>query len=159
MPVRRWDFASWARLGRPIVREFHAQGVETVLLIVDTGIYETTESAKYQNPNKGDRLETLLSFAATAITEMRHQTVDIRMFITGESFERFETMHESTALGFDLEQMLIRLAEAETVPMDEADEAIDQIAELMPNTPMCVLTSREASKASGSSECFKRLVV
>ncbi len=36
MPVRRWDFTSWARLGRPIVREFQSPSIQLVTLIVDT---------------------------------------------------------------------------------------------------------------------------
>lgn len=36
LPVRKWDYASWARLGRPVVREFSEPRYPSVAVVVDT---------------------------------------------------------------------------------------------------------------------------
>ena len=36
MRVRRWDYRSWARLGRPVVREYEEPQRKSIVLIVDT---------------------------------------------------------------------------------------------------------------------------
>ena len=54
MNVRRWDFASWARLGKPAVREFTELAESEMQLVVDTHLDKS-------NPNT---LEIALSIAA-----------------------------------------------------------------------------------------------
>ncbi len=64
MPVRRWDYPSWARLGQPVVREYSRPQEPCVALILDT-FFTDEEHAE------GDlipELEAILSLAA-AITE------------------------------------------------------------------------------------------
>jgi len=47
VPVRRWDYASWARLGRPVVREFEDYPQPSVMLVLDT-IREDSTSQKFE---------------------------------------------------------------------------------------------------------------
>ncbi|SMP63214.1 Protein of unknown function DUF58 [Neorhodopirellula lusitana] len=35
VPVRRWDFSSWARLGKPILREFSTPAAKSVRVVID----------------------------------------------------------------------------------------------------------------------------
>ena len=60
LPFRRWDYASWARLGQPAVREYTEPQHPTVAILIDT---RTSRQAKPY-----DRLEAQISLAA-AISE------------------------------------------------------------------------------------------
>lgn len=51
MPVRRWDFVAWARLGRPIVQEFSAPSVQLVTIMVDTSNDENSPAASDHSPS------------------------------------------------------------------------------------------------------------
>ncbi len=77
LAVRRWDFRSWARLGRPIVREYTEPEVRQAAVFVDT-------FSDAEGPNED--FEELLSLAAAVCDTL----VDDRYHIT------------SVALGYKL---------------------------------------------------------
>lgn len=64
LSVRRWDFAAWARLGRPIVREFESPRSPQVILWVDTS---SSFTKKHLQSSSGtdETLEAIYSLAAT----------------------------------------------------------------------------------------------
>ena len=138
MPVRRWDFASWARLGRPIVREFQSPSIQMVTLIVDTSIGEDSLT---QDREDQPLLERVLSFAATAVIDLTRKTIRVRMYVTSESPSSFDAVGSSQSIP-DSESLLIRLAAAQSVSIDDADararEMVDQVGRL----PVLVLTAR-----------------
>lgn len=122
MPVRRWDFASWARLNRPIVREFSAPSVQEVTLIVDTSLDEP--DGRHSIASGGSvpvdpSLELLLSVAATALTRLSAAGFQIRMAVSGED-DSDQSNSPSVAAASTLEPLLIRLAVAERVDQASA---------------------------------------
>ncbi len=131
MPVRRWDFASWARLGKPIVREFQSPSVQTVVLVVDT----VCDAAHRED------LERLLSFAASAVTELTAKMVRLQMFLSSQPGDHTDGVSVATASG-DRETYLIRLAMAHDVSAGEADLALEKLFESVGSTPVLVLTLR-----------------
>ncbi len=80
MPVRRWDFSSWARLGRPIVREFQSPSMQSVFLLVDTGVADE-QSADQSNL----LMERALSLASTAMIDLIGKSIRIQLYVTSES--------------------------------------------------------------------------
>lgn len=69
--VRRWDIASWARLGRPIVRQFDQSSTGNLTIVVDTFLGS-------QTPANGDvSFETRLSLAASIIQSLRFTSCHI----------------------------------------------------------------------------------
>ncbi|MFO7901771.1 MAG: DUF58 domain-containing protein [Planctomycetota bacterium] len=64
LAVRKWDYASWARLGRPVVREFSEPRYPSVAVIVDT-FFPTW---RHERGELVPELEATLSLAA-AVTE------------------------------------------------------------------------------------------
>ena len=89
MPVLRWDFASWARLGRPIVREFSTQTQASVALVVDTsfnpaGGHETRREKTLRKTQRAEQLEQLLSLAATLIGKLSRHAIRVTMGLTSE---------------------------------------------------------------------------
>ena len=60
MPVRRWDFASWARLGHPAVREFSEGRDSLAVLVVDALRRQPVDES----------LESVLSRAAAIVDQL-----------------------------------------------------------------------------------------
>ena len=130
MPVRKWDFVSWARLGRPIVREYATPSLQTIGIVVDTA-------------DEGDpeRLEHLLSVAATVLVERGRSDIGFRLFLTGGGRGLGGGRGELTSPG-DIEPLLIRLAEAEAVDAGRADEQITAFLGHATESDLMVLTGR-----------------
>jgi uncharacterized protein (DUF58 family) len=132
MPVRRWDFSSWARLGRPIVREFQSPTIQLVTIVVDTS-HETE-----QDP---ELVERVLSLAATAVTELSRKSVRVGLFVTHPDDSTLQVADARLSPG-DCESLLIRMAEAQAVAPVQADRQIQRMVEQMRHTPLLVLTVR-----------------
>lgn len=130
MPVRKWDFVSWARLGRPIVREYATPSLQTIAIVVDT--------ADEGDPEK---LEHLLSVAATVLVERGRSDIGFRLFVTDGRRGLGAGRGELTSPG-DIEPLLIRLAEAEAVDGERADEQITAFLGHATESDLMVLTSR-----------------
>lgn len=147
MPVRRWDFSSWARLGRPIVREFQSPGSRTALIVVDTAATQTAISLKAVLIDQG--VERVLSLAATAITQLNRQRIEAQLITTHESHEPSESAFGGVRHSSEIEAMLIQLAQATVTPVKQADQRLREIAAQFPNLPYLLITSRKTI----ASEC------
>ena len=147
MPVRRWDFTSWARLGRPIVREFQSPSIQLVTLIIDTSHEPGTGVARdTQDP----LLERVLSLAATAVLTLTQRMVRVRLCLTCEATEgQAASMPMPTPS--DCESMLIRLAAAFSVETSVADTRMAEVIEQVGRSPTMILTSRSGLSLSNGS--------
>ncbi|QEF97439.1 hypothetical protein Mal15_14790 [Stieleria maiorica] len=120
VPVRRWDFASWARLGRPIVREYQSPSIQTVTLIVDTSQRDGDErstsrgAARQQRREAEEWFERLMSISATAIAEITHRRVQLNLCVTDQPVVD-RPMRGGASSSEGAESMLVRLAAAQPV--------------------------------------------
>lgn len=133
MAVRRWDFASWARLGRPIVREYQSPTIQMVTLVVDTACDVG------QDPSQ---IERVLSLAATAVTDLTRKSVRVGLFIPHAKSPN----HQFSETGFstgDCESLLIRMADAHLVEPAESNRQIERVVGQMRHTPLLILTTRK----------------
>ena len=138
MAVRRWDFPSWARLGVPIVREFQSPSIQKVFLIIDTGLDEQIGS---RSDTEESHFERMFSLAATAIQKLSRKSVQIELFVTGES-QSNPDFSGSSSIATDSESLLIRLAAAESVPVASADEQLVRMLEIAGRSPSLILSTR-----------------
>ncbi|MCO8120273.1 DUF58 domain-containing protein [Stieleria sp. TO1_6] len=120
VPVRRWDFASWARLGRPIVREYQSPSIQAVTLVVDTSqwLADPAASSRARQRELQVDFERLMSITATAISDLTSRRVQLKLFLTSESPLDHSAVQHSNSFGESSELMLVRLAAAQ--PMDPA---------------------------------------
>ena len=153
MPVRRWDFPSWARLGTPIVREFQSPSIQNVYLIVDTALPEhmnLTPDGLYP------AFEQMLSLATTAIHDLAKQTVKLQLFVTeaGDTNESPNSNTEKTTAFLsdtDAESLLIKLAAAEPIPPKAANQQISNAMEFAGRSPILLLTTRDLTDLHSNS--------
>jgi len=137
MPVRRWDFNSWARLGKPIVREYQSPSVQQVYLIIDTAQdAENQFSANDFNPH----FERLLSAATTVILELNKQRVQLQMCLTCGTDRQSE---EGGFTQLDTESMLIRLANAAFTTTETSNQQMDLALESVHQAPTLILSNRD----------------
>ncbi|NNE01334.1 MAG: DUF58 domain-containing protein [Pirellulaceae bacterium] len=141
MPVRRWDFSSWARLGQPIIREYQSPSVRTITLIVDTAI-DPSSSGDRQLADQ--RLESVLSLAATVIEHVSRHPIQIRLVVTGQDWDL------QVGGAFDRESLLIRLAAASRESEQAANRSIVEWCDHLSNSPALIMTSR--SQPSGDQQ-------
>jgi uncharacterized protein (DUF58 family) len=140
MPVIRWDFLSWARLGRPIVREFQSPSIQSVLLLVDTGI-----SPAHGDDRDSELLERALSLAAAAINDLVAKSIGLQLYLTSELPAAHQASAKARPTNADAESMQIRLAEAEATESAVADDRLCQVIQESLGGPTLLITSRRDS--------------
>ncbi|EMI57650.1 protein containing DUF58 [Rhodopirellula sallentina SM41] len=124
--VRRWDFASWARLGKPIVREFSSPATRSVSIWVDN-VCNVTERAKThwtrrfvsraETPDAiHEPFERILSIAASSIETLTRNGAAVTLWLDqGGHMESFRC-----EAGGDPSELLIALASLRWITAEEA---------------------------------------
>lgn len=131
VPVRRWDFASWARLGKPVLREYSSPSSKTVSIVVDnlrpkvTQHQSRTTSRWWRQPHEtiDEPFERILSLAASSVeTLSRSGAAVILRFAHGDISESTRRKYRCEA-GADPGELLIALGNAKTYTLGPSDEA------------------------------------
>lgn len=154
MAVRRWDFASWARLGRPIVREYQSPSIQSVTLIIDTS-FPHFESKQPNPTDLEDEFERLMSIAATALTDIASRNVQLRLYLTSESLETLGDERAVSQTGEATELMLVRLAKAHSVPSSLAEDRICEVISNSRSQPILVLSLHDWNQLDRGEILFK----
>lgn len=132
IPVRRWDFSSWARLGKPILREFSTPAARSVRLWIDNACPDVTHARPrpWQRLVPGGRpvqpmhepFERILGLAAASILSLTRTGAAVTLSLTGDD--------SSTPLrceaGGDPSELLIALAAVERI--DPSSQSPQQLA-------------------------------
>lgn len=148
VPVRRWDFASWARLGRPIVREYQSPSIHAVTLVIDTSQDPDasitrdgkTLSAKQQRREAADRFEHLLSIAATAIADITRRRIQLSIYLTCEPVSEVPVRRFTSRQNEGNERLLVRLASASPVDPALGEQRLREAFDSNRSEPTLVLS-------------------
>jgi uncharacterized protein (DUF58 family) len=123
MPVRKWDYPSWARLGQPIVREFCDPRHPSTAIVLDTFFAAPQRSDKRPVPE----LEAILSLAASiseALMLLGHQ---VELLVIGHQMIFLQNHEPSASHRTVLEQLALADAgRAEQFP--EVIRALGQLS-------------------------------
>jgi len=115
MPVRRWDFSSWARLGKPILREFSTPAARSVSIWIDNACEAISQRGSgwsgqiFTSRDQHDLhppLERILSLAASSIETLIRNGAAVTLWITPN--ERLLSLR--CEAGGDPSELLISLA-------------------------------------------------
>ena len=88
MPVRRWDYGSWARLGQPVIREFADTDQQTAAIVVDTcGVGGSS------NGQVDPQLEATLSLAAAISDALTRGNQRIAFLALGDQLQQITPSH------------------------------------------------------------------
>ncbi|MCO6456648.1 MAG: DUF58 domain-containing protein [Pirellulaceae bacterium] len=120
LAVRRWDYCSWARLGRPVVREYQNEGQFAAALVVDSS-FPPAAIKRDTIPE----LEVMLSLAAALSDALsaracRLLNVILDGRVSGPPGTSLLDQHPS---------LLEQLAVVEATPAESLDRLLDDLAE------------------------------
>ncbi|MGB7347322.1 MAG: DUF58 domain-containing protein [Pirellulaceae bacterium] len=160
MSVRRWDFTSWARLGRPIVREFGSPSVRSMNVIVDTAESESVSSGKSTShvavrADDPESFEYLMSMTVSILDLLSNSTSSVDLYLADESVESARHQPSRPGQAFlskgsqhkgDRDTQLIRLAICQQVDSATADAGIEDALERIGDEPTLLLTRRHLER-------------
>ena len=117
--VRKWDFASWARLGRPIVREYQSPSIQAVTVIVDTsqfrpaGKHMSRAQSRRSEIQLDAEFEHLMSIAASSIMDISSRRVQLTLYLTSEPELEASRAGSVAQPNEGTDRLMVRLAAAE----------------------------------------------
>jgi len=122
VPVRKWDYASWARLGQPVVREFSEPRHPSVAILVDTFF----DPQQLDGSEVLPELEALLSLAASLTDAVLAEGNRIDLLAIGPEL----TPAGDRVYGEDQTRILQRLALANPQEEHRRDRLVHELEEL-----------------------------
>jgi uncharacterized protein (DUF58 family) len=154
-PARRLDFRSWARLGRPVVREFQEEYYCRVALILDTqlsswskndSLFGAQWSGFKQGWNDADSpaFEAAVSMTAAVAESLSHGEYIIDLFAAGPDLHVFRSGRHTA----HFENVLELLACVGTSSVDPVDTLLPALSEELASvsTAVCVLLDWDVSR-------------
>ncbi len=121
IPVRRWDFSSWARLGKPILREFSTPAARSVRLWIDNACPDVVRPhrrrwrrfVEWWRPTEAvhEPFERLLALAAASIESLARTGAAVTLSLTNQE----SSQPLRCEAGGDTSDLLIALANLERV--------------------------------------------
>ncbi|TWT53643.1 hypothetical protein Pla22_12730 [Rubripirellula amarantea] len=136
MAVRRWDYRSWARLGRPIVREFQTPTLHVANIIVDAALDPSVSRS-----DADASFELMLRSVATAIENWQKQSINSRIYVTSESIDSFLANNDTGKC--DPSLSFVQLAGATNVGGKVSDGRIVEAVEAIRGSRTLVFTTRQ----------------
>jgi uncharacterized protein (DUF58 family) len=157
-PARRLDFRSWARLGKPVVREYHEEYYCRVALILDTFIPPDRKPTREGFVN----LEAAVSLAATVADVLSGGEYLIDLFAAGPELYVFRAGRHTA----HFENILEILACVDACRQNPFNSIAPAIADELNNisTAICVLldwdeTRRRLAQSVIEAGCRLKVVV
>ncbi len=159
-PIRRLDFRSWARLGKPVVREYQDEYFSRIALILDTwlppnrgplvlqrwpghGILDRLWSHRTKR-ERTERFEAAVSLTAAIADAVSDGEYILDLFAAGPRLYTFRTGRHTAPLDSLLE-ILACVEPAREDPFDELIAAVSEELEHV-STVVCVLLDWDASR-------------
>ena len=139
-PARRLDFRSWARLGAPVVREYHEEYYCRIALILDTFVSEERRIGVAGNPT----FEAAVSLTAALADVLSGGEYLIDLFAAGPELYVFRAGRHTA----HFENILEILSCVETSPADPFDTIAPAIADELENisTAICIFLDSDARR-------------
>lgn len=139
MPVRRWDFRSWARLGRPIVREFQSPARQIANLIVDTSLDPSLDKVESH-----EQFEWMLRYVATAMEVCNREDIGAQLYVSSEPVDHLISRVERESVQRPLS--LLPLATATVTERGIANNRIQHTLDQLLTGPALLFTTRDLTR-------------
>lgn len=157
-PARRLDFRSWARLGKPVVREYQEEYYCRIALILDTFVPPRRRETVHGFPD----FEAAVSLTASIADALSGGEYIVDLFAAGDELYVFRAGRHTA----HFENVLEILACVEACRSDPFDNLLPAVADEMPNvsTVICVFLDwdehrRDLVRTALESGCSVKVVV
>jgi len=141
-PVRRWDYASWARLGYPVVREYEECEQQQATIVLDIFADETEQ----QSEDFQQEFEESVSKAAALAHALHSASIHIGSLWIGGQFHHFDAATADSCL-IDL---MVCLAIAQPDPAAGAKQGIGNWQDQTDSTTYVVVRNAQRLQAMRS---------
>lgn len=139
--VRRIDSRAWARLGRPVVKEYHEEYVSRVALVLDTFLPPRRWPSRVETA----RLEAGVSLMAAVAERLNVQEHVIDLFAAGPELYVFRTA-AGTAHFDSVLEILAGLDACRRNPFEQISPLVVEELESI-STVVCILLGWDATRA------------
>lgn len=139
-PVRRLDFKAWARVGRPVVREYQDEFNSDVAILLDTFL-----PARWWTPqDHRRRLEAAVSLTAAIAHYLDHQDATIQVFLAAADLYFFQP----SAATSHFHSVLDILSDVTLVQHDSIPQMLPTVTESLETVAIviCILTTWNESR-------------
>lgn len=148
-PVKRLDFRAWARLGKPVVREYQEEYYSRVALVLDTFVPGTWGWRRRQ---ASEALEAAISLMAAVAETINFDDYAVDVFAAGPEMYIFRTPGGPTRLDAVLE-ILAGVDPCQRNPFEQLSPALAQNLESI-STVVCIFLDWDSSR----SELVQRIL-
>jgi uncharacterized protein (DUF58 family) len=141
-PVKRLDFKAWARIGRPVVREYQDEYYCRVALILDTFVPRKLRLRRKPDPS----FEAAISLMASVAETINFDDYAVDLFAAGPEMYIFRTPGGPTRLDAVLE-ILAGVDVCRRNPFEQLSPALGQNLESI-STVVCILLDWDGTRAN-----------
>ncbi len=120
-PARRLDFKAWARVGRPVVREFQEEFNSEVAIVLDT---HRPWSLRHRKRDRR-KLEASVSLAAAIAHHLDQRSIPIETFLAGQELHLLQSSAEAT----HFESVMDVLSEVDFTRIDQLPQLLPMVSE------------------------------
>ncbi|WP_437192361.1 DUF58 domain-containing protein [Planctomicrobium sp. SH527] len=131
-PSKRLDFRAWARVGKPVVREYQEEVCSHVSIVLDTHIPHIWGRVSAQAKKE---LEAAISLTAAIADSLDHQGSSVEIFAAGPELFHFETNSSSSTY---LDSILEILAGLDPNPKNPFEELNSSIRDSLESTSIVI---------------------
>jgi len=139
-PAKRLDFRAWARVGKPIVREYQDEFCSRVAIVLDTLVMSPWAQWKQHS----DSLEAAVSITASIADKLNEQETMIDVFAAGPDLFLFQTAAGTTHFDSILE-ILAAVEMTRHNPLEQLSPALRDSLESI-STVVCVFLDWDESR-------------
>ncbi|SFH86244.1 DUF58 domain-containing protein [Planctomicrobium piriforme] len=141
-PTKRLDFRAWARVGKPVVREYQEEFCSRVAIVLDTHV-----EPRWPFPPRQalQELEAAISLTAAVADSLTHMGTTIELFAAGPDLFFFQT---ADAQFTSFESILEILASIEPTRHNPFDQLTPAISESLESTSVviCLFTDWDETR-------------
>ncbi len=131
-PTKRLDFRAWARVGKPVVREYQEEYSSRVAIVLDTSIQKNWWGV---SEDSREELEAAISLTAALTDALDHLGTTVELFAAGPDLFFFEASTQSSTY---LESILEILAGLEGCDTDCFEQLTPVIRESLESTSIVI---------------------
>jgi len=148
-PTKRLDFRAWARVGKPVVREYQEEFCSRVAIVLDT-----QRHSRWRTQESRQEFEAALSLTAAIVDSLESQGTVIELFAAGPDLFFFQS--EDTQAD-PLESVLEILAGLEPIRFNPFDQVTPAITENLESTSVviCLFTNWDPSREALTDQILR----
>lgn len=122
-PTKRLDFRAWARLGKPVVREYQDEFCSRVAVVLDTF---TSPTPYFKKQIARDELEGAISLTAAVIESLDRNGITLELFAAGTQMIQFSPADPSQTSLESILEVLAMVERAKTNPFERITTSISE---------------------------------